>query len=64
VTDTAAPASPSSVSASTAGQPAFVAPPPGAAPGLYEEINSGFGRRLRGPLRPWDVPPDRIGRPV
>ncbi|MFO1452297.1 MAG: serine/threonine-protein kinase [Opitutaceae bacterium] len=62
--DRAAPASPSSAPASAAGQPAFVTPPPGAAPGLYEEINVGFGRRIRGPLRPWDVPPDRVGRPV
>ncbi|MBL9190901.1 MAG: hypothetical protein JNJ82_01005 [Opitutaceae bacterium] len=43
---------------------ASVTPPPGSAPGVYEEINDGFGRRLRGPLLAWEVPPGRVGRPV
>jgi len=45
-------------------QPVFVPPPPGFPPGLYEEVKDGFGRQVRGPLKAWDVPPDRVGPPL
>lgn len=44
--------------------PKFVAPPVGAPEGLYEEVQEGFGRVVRGPLRLWDVPEDREGPPL
>jgi serine/threonine protein kinase len=47
-----------------AGRIAPVTAPPGLPPGVYEEINDGFGRRLRGPLLAWEVPAGRVGRPV
>lgn len=33
-------------------------------PEIYEEINDGFGRRMRGPLRAWDLPPPQAVEPL
>lgn len=45
----------------------FVAQSKGAGlglPELFEEFNDGFGRRLRGPLKPWDAPLTVSPRPA
>jgi hypothetical protein len=44
--------------------PRFVPAPPGAPEGLYEEVDDGFGKVIRGPLRLWDIPADREGAPI